>query len=306
MKQIMFLLSVVSILILTGCGNDLSDNEPVVSITSKQETVVFHCANIKLITEEMAKANAMVSPGDGLYSKKLLTRSGIEADGIAMTDLWIFDYVDGNLKQTIHQTTSDSDFGSPTLKLDYGTHIIRFVASRGQAPTLSSGNIEWTKASDTFVAELTLSVASGMQTEQAVLLERIATRLKLFVSDTFPPNASTLELNASMWYTSLSVPSLNATNSTAVNYTFDIKSLAGKKGVTFTTFSLCPSQNTWNTNVALIVKDDTGKVITSINIPNIELKSNRTTVLSGDLFGKNNKMTVSLNSKWSEDYVQNF
>lgn len=302
----MFLLSVVSILILTGCGNDLSDNEPVVSTTAKKETVVFHCANIKLITEEMAKANAMVSPDDGLYYKQLLTRSGIEADGIAMTDLWIFDYVDGELKQTIHQTTSNPDFGSPTLKLDYGTHIIRFVASRGQAPTLSSGIIEWTKASDTFIAELTLSVASGMQTEQAVLLERIATRLKLFVSDTFPPNASTLELNASMWYTSLSVPSLNATNSTAVQYTFDLKSLAGKKGVTFTTFSLCPSLAAWNTNVALIVKDDTGKVMTSINIPNVELKANRTTILSGELFGKNNQMNISLNTRWGEDYAQIF
>lgn len=306
MKQFMLLSVFVSLFLLTGCGKDFSEYSSEVSASSMQETVIFRCANLEQHTEDMGKESVKAKSAIGVYSQMCLTRSAIEADGVSMNDLWIFDYVDGNLKQTIHQVASDEDFGSPALKLDYGKHTVCFVASRGQAPTLSSEAIGWIKASDTFIAELPVTVESGMQTEQSVTLERIATRLKLFVSDAFPQNASTLELNTSVWYTSLSLSPLLGASPSAAHYTFDVKSLAGKKEVVFSVYSLCPSLDAWNTNVTLFVKDEKGRVITSVNVPNIELKANRTTVLSGDLFGKNNKMTVLLNSKWSEDYAQNF
>ena len=67
------------------------------------------------------------------------TRS-LEADGKAMTDLWVLDYIVpigsiGTIKtmtlaQTIHQTTADADFGSPTLDLAAGDHVV------GLAPAL--------------------------------------------------------------------------------------------------------------------------------------------------------------------------
>lgn len=306
MKQSMLLSVFVSLFLLTGCSKDFSEYSSEVTASSMQETIVFHCANLERHTEDMGKDNVRANSTVDVLSRKSLTRSAIEADRVSMSDLWIFDYVDGELKQTIHQVASDEDFGSPALKLDYGKHTICFVASRGQAPTLSSEAIGWIKASDTFIAELPVNVESGMQTEQSVVLERIATRLKLFVSDTFPQNASTLELKASAWYTSLSLSSLIGINSIDAHYTFDVKSLAGKKEVAFSVYSLCPSVEVWNTNVSLFVKDEKGRVVTSVNVPNVELKANRTTVLSGDLFGKNNKMTVLLNSKWSEDYAQNF
>lgn len=306
MKQSMLLSVFVSLFLLTGCDKDFSEYSSEVSESSMQEIVVFRCANLERHTEDMGKESVKAKSSIGVYSQMCLTRSAIEADGVNMSDLWIFDYVDGELKQAIHQVASDDDFGSPTLKLDYGKHIVRFVASRGQAPTLSSEAIGWIKASDTFIAEFPVTVESGMQTEQSVTLERIATRLRLFVSDTFPQNASTLGLKASAWYTSLSLSSLLGVTPSDAHYTFDVKSLAGKKDVAFSVYSLCSSLDVWNTDVTLFVKDEKGRVITSVNVPNVELKANRTTVLSGDLFGKNNKMAVSLNSKWSEDYAQNF
>jgi hypothetical protein len=41
-----------------------------------------------------------------------------------MTDLWLFDYVDGTLVQTVHQVSTDADFGTPAPTLAYGEHRI--------------------------------------------------------------------------------------------------------------------------------------------------------------------------------------
>ena len=81
-----------------------------------------------------------------------MTRARLEADGKAMTDLWVLDYVGGALVQQVHQAADDADFGTPTLSLDYGSHHIYFICSRGTMPTLSTDahNITWATTSDTF------------------------------------------------------------------------------------------------------------------------------------------------------------
>ena len=56
-----------------------------------------------------------------------ITRAAVTADGKAMTDLYVLDYMDGVLVQQIHQTAEDEDFGEPTVILDYGQHHVYFV-----------------------------------------------------------------------------------------------------------------------------------------------------------------------------------
>ena len=48
-----------------------------------------------------------------------------------LTDIWIFDEVDGAITKTLHQTRDDADWSNPTLSLPYGTHKLHFVASAG-------------------------------------------------------------------------------------------------------------------------------------------------------------------------------
>lgn len=293
MKKVIYF-AVLVVVLLSACSSE-SDSRIEVPVT-QQKTITFLCNGFTQRTENM--------------TGKVVTRTpettSLTADGVGMTDLWLFDYVGGELKQTVHQVATDDDFGKPSVKLDYGQHVIRIVASRGTHPTLSSDVITWEKASDTFAKEVNVSVASGMETVQRITLERVATRLNVKITDVVPPSAVTLDLDLATWYKSLSVPSLFAVNDNATHYSINIKKFVGTKDASLAVYSLSPSAESWNTNVTLEAKDEDGKVLSQIVVPSVQMKMNRTTVLSGELFGKSNRMTFALNTQWNEDYAQNF
>lgn len=293
MKKVIYF-AVLVVVLLSACSSE-SDSCIEVPVT-QQKTITFLCNGFTQRTENMAKAVVTRAP----------ETTSLTADGVGMTDLWMFDYVGGELKQTIHQITTDDDFGKPSVKLDYGQHVIRIVASRGNHPTLSSDVITWEKASDTFAKEVNVSVASGMETVQRITLERVATRLNVKITDVVPPSAATMDLELATWYKSLSVPSLFAVNDNATHYSINIKKFVGTKDASLVVYSLSPSAESWSTNVTLVPKDEDGKVLSQIVVPSVQMKMNRTTVLSGELFGKNNQMTFALNTQWNEDYAQNF
>lgn len=293
MKKVIYF-AVLVVVLLSACSSE-SDSRIEVPVT-QQKTITFLCNGFTQRTENM--------------TEKVVTRApettSLTADGIGMTDLWLFDYVGGDLKQTIHQVATDDDFGKPSVKLDYGQRVIRIVASRGTHPTLSSDVITWEKASDTFAKEVNVSVASGMETVQRITLERVATRLNVKITDVVPPSAATLDLELAIWYKSLSVPSLFAVNDNATHYSINIKKFVGTKDASLAVYSLSPSAEAWSTNVTLVAKDEDGKVLSQIVVPSVQMKMNRATVLSGELFGKSNRMTFALNTQWNEDYAQNF
>ena len=293
MKKVIYFAVLVFVL-LSACSNESNSHleEPV----TQQKTITFLCNGFTQRTENMAKAVVTRAP----------ETTSLTVDGVGMTDLWLFDYVGGELKQMIHQVTTNDDFGKPSVKLDYDQHVIRIGASRGTHPTLSSDVITWEKASDTFTKEVNLSVASGMETVQRITLERVATRLNVKITDVVPPSAVTLDLYLATWYKSLSVPSLFDVNDNATHYSINIKKFVGTKDASLAVYSLSPSAEAWSTNVTLVVKDKNGEMLSQIVVPSVQMKMNRTTVLSGELFGKSNQMTFALNTQWNEDYAQNF
>ena len=75
--------------------------------------------------------------GDFTLSTHDFTRA-LTADGKDMTDVWVWDYVGTDCQQTVHQTSGDADFGTPTMELGLGTHHLYFVASRGVTPTVDN------------------------------------------------------------------------------------------------------------------------------------------------------------------------
>ena len=293
MKKVIYFAVLVFVL-LSACSNESNSHleEPV----TQQKTITFLCNGFTQRTENMAKAVVTRAP----------ETTSLTVDGVGMADLWLFDYVGGELKQTIHQVTTNDDFGKPSVKLDYGQHVIRIVASRGFHPTLSSDVITWEKASDTFAKEVNVSVASRMETVQRITLERVATRLNVKITDVIPLSAVTLDLDLATWYKSLSIPSLFAVNDNATHYSINIKKFVGTKDASLAVYSLSPSAEAWSTNVTLVVKDKNGEVLSQIVVPSVQMKMNRTTVLSGELFGNINQMNFALNTQWNEDYAQNF
>ena len=109
--------------------------------------------------EMMGELTAGMTPADSVMKKTITFDFGeisqrsmtrVTLAELNLTDLWIFDYVGDELKQTIHQASTDAAFGSASLSLDYGEHTFYFVASRGIDPVVDTDakTIVWSSVRD--------------------------------------------------------------------------------------------------------------------------------------------------------------
>ena len=166
MKKILSTAAVAALCFLS-CSTD----EPTANLTAriktdttemKHVTITFNCRGFDFSTEPFAGTRAL------------------EADGKAMTDLWVLDYPNGQTAPTIqiHQTSSDEDFGSPTLNLAVGSHHVYFIASRGQDATIDTDahTITFGKVRDTFYMDYEINVTATSNGSRSVTLERIVTK----------------------------------------------------------------------------------------------------------------------------------
>ena len=80
MKKNVFLLMGIAVM-LAACENDMSDE---LAVSNDKKAITFTCQ------------------GDFTMTTESMTRGAMEADGKAMTDLWVLDYVDGQLVQQVH------------------------------------------------------------------------------------------------------------------------------------------------------------------------------------------------------------
>ena len=180
MKKNVILLAGIAVM-LAACENDMSNE---LAVNNDKKAVTFTCQ------------------GDFTMTTENMTRAAMEADGKAMTDLWVLDYVGGQLVQQVHQASTDEDFGTPTLNLDYGSHHVYFVASRGEGATLSTAehNIAWTKPLDTFYKDFQITVSAGTSSAHNVTLERVVTRLRVTVADEIPAGIASITVTPTTWY----------------------------------------------------------------------------------------------------------
>ena len=145
---------------LTACEKEI--------ITEEEDETVSDGSAI-----EKTKKFTFTVKGDFTDEWKPVTRGYLSADGKDMTDLWVMDYVGGQLVQQIHQSDNTAeDFGRPVMNLSYGTHHVYFVASRGSSPVLNTtdGTITWSSVRDTFWKDYEVSVVSTSNGNRAVTL----------------------------------------------------------------------------------------------------------------------------------------
>jgi hypothetical protein len=291
MKKIHYLAAVAA-LCLMACSTD----EPVASsLTIKADdtpieelvTITFNCR------------------GDFDLTTESFTRS-LEADGKQLTDLWVLDYVDGALAQdAIHQTSSDSDFGTPTVNLAVGSHHLYFIASRGKTPTLDTdaGTITFGTVSDTFYKDLLLDVTASSNGSRSVTLERCVTKFTAVITDAIPEGAATFHITPAQWYYAWDYVSGSPTAATA-SQTITINIPASEIGKTNESLNIfCFSaSDEWTTDVAIDCKKGDGTILGTATIADVPLKQNSITTFSGPLFSANGLTTVSLSTDWQTEY----
>ena len=225
----------------------------------------------------------------------------LEADGKGMTDLWVMDYTQGALVQQIHQSGTDADFGAPTMRLRTGEHQICFVASRGTGAAVDTEahTIAWTKPSDTFHKSITKDVKPTSAAQQQVTLERVATRLRLTLTDEVPADAASITISPSRWHTGLDYLTGEPTAAIA-DYTGTValpESVRGTTGLQLSIFGLSSAAQ-WTTDVALTSTNTDGALIGQGTIKSAPMRRNIITNCTGPLFSSVTVGNIILNMEW--------
>ena len=244
----------------------------------------------------------------GEAAAREVTRGYLAADGRDMTDVWVLDYMNGQLVQQLHQSDNTAeDFGKPVMQLAYGAHHVYFVASRGTGPDLNVGEhrLTWEKVSDTFYNDYEVNVVSTSNGNRAVTLERVVTKMRLTFTDAIPENAATISITPANWYKGLDYvtgePCAVAENQTT---TINIPSTSiGQTGVQASMFSISTATE-WTTDVTISSKTSADVVLGTATLTAVPLKANRVSDYSGPLFSAGGSMSLSLNGEWNEPLVK--
>ena len=239
--------------------------------------------------------------GGNAFSLHAMTRATLTE--LSMTDLWIFDYMGDALQQSIHQSSTDATFGTPSLSLEYGDHTFYFVASRGSDPVVDTDakTITWGSVRDTFHCSLAMNVQPNSGSSQSVSLSRCVGRLRVSATDVVPEGAAKLIVSPSSWYYGLNYQSGEALASSATPLSVNIP--ASYIGTTnlVASFYTISSASPWQTDmtVALVASDESA--IGSVTISDVTLQRNHVTSYAGGIVGAGRSMTIGSDDEWVED-----
>lgn len=223
------------------------------------------------------------------------------ADGVEMTDLWVVDVVGGEIKQELHQTNADADWGMPTMNLAIGTHHIYFLASRGTAPVYQDGRVKWAKPLDTFYLDYNVVVVKTSNGNRSVTLDRVASKMTLYVEDDIPTGTTSMIFSPSVWYNGFDMLSGSPILAEDYSVNFSIpQTWWERSGANFSVWSLS-SVDEWQTDVKVSSMSGS-KVDAAVVIKDVPLKANRTTIYRGNLYSDNVANGVNLNANWLSSY----
>lgn len=286
-----------AVAMLTACEKEISVDEP-----TDNGVVVTDDQGNALLTKKFT----FTLKGDFSDEWKSVTRGYLAADGKDLTDVWVLDYMNGNLVQQIHQDDNTSeDFGKPVMNLAYGSHHVYFIASRSQGATLDTDNhvIKFGKVLDSFYKDYEVSVVATSNGNRAVTLDRIVTRLRLTFTDVVDDNAATINFAPTTWYYGwdyVNGTPADAKTSQTVSITIP-DSEKGKAGLQANLFGFSGA-DAWTTDVAINSKKSDNTIIGQATINDVPFKANRISEYAGPLFGASGSMTLSLNSTWDDAY----
>lgn len=283
MKKILLALAVAMMMTACECEHEeLADAD--IEINIPTDSMKNH-----------ATINFVCSP----YTMRAMTRATLSE--LSLTDLWVFDYVGGALKNTTHQLISDAAFGSPSLDLEYGSHTLYFVASRGADPSVSGQVITWSSVRDTFWASLSLDVEPMTATSQSVALSRVVARLRIAVTDPVPTGAAKLNVTPSQWYLGLDYTTGEPSSPSSPSLGVSIPSSYIGTTSLNASFYTVSSVALWQTDVAVAITSANDAVLGSVLLPDVPFQRNHVTNYQGSVMSSGRSVTVTSDDEWIED-----
>lgn len=256
---------------------------------------------------EPSKQFTFTVKGDFLNPTFSRANAYMTADGVEMTDLWVVDVVtvpgesSPVIKQMLHQSSTDAEWGSPKMSLTLGTHHVMFLASRGQGAAYADGVVTWTKPLDTFYLDYEVTVVKTSNGNRAVTLNRCATKMQLAVEDAIPTGTTSVTIAPEHWFSGWNMLTGEPVTATDYSVQFSIsEGMWGRTGLNLTAWSLSAADE-WTTDVTVTSK--AGETTNaSVTIPDAPFLANRATTYTGKLFSDNSASTVSLATSWLTSY----
>lgn len=224
-----------------------------------------------------------------------------DVDGVALTDLYIFD----GSTQLAHQTSDMDDFGTVTLTLTHGSHNLSFVCTRSTDISVADGTMTMGGVKPTFGKLLTLNVTNNTPA-QDLTLQRLTGQMIITIQDAFPSTAKEIEFVINPRYSALDVTTLCGTNGEEFVQRVSCTSKVGKTDQQFTMNLLAPSlTDEYQADVTINVYGEGGTALYSVALEDVRLAANTKTLLSGKLFTAPSA-SVSVDHTWSSDIVGTF
>ena len=239
--------------------------------------------------------------GSNAFALHAMTRATLTE--LTMTDLWIFDYMGEELKQTIHQESTDTGFGTPTLSLEYGAHSFYFVASRGSEPVVDTdaGTIVWSAVRDSFHGSLSLNVQPTSGSSQSISLNRCVGKLKISATDVVPTGTSKLVVSPSSWYYGLNYKTGEVVSNGATPLFVNIPdSYIGTSNLVASFYTISGASS-WQTDVTVSLVASDESVIGSVTVPEVPILRNHITSSAGGIVGAGRSLTIGSDDEWVED-----
>ncbi len=265
---------------------------------------VVSCSNSSdFIPESREKTVSIVLGGD--YTFESFTRASVNNSNA--TDIWIFDYMNDNLIQTIHQKSDDIDFGNPQITLKNGIHDMYFVVSSGNGAIHTSAIhiIDWRNSiGDTFWTHMNININSNSETSITVPLKRVTTMLKLKSTDIVPENGKYIEVTPGEWYYGINY--ITGVPTCKMSKTPIICNLENTGDFVEISIYGISSDNETTTQIDVFAMSKTNNSIKYTKLNNVPFKANRITTMTGNMFGvaNDNKCNYILNidTQWTTGY----
>lgn len=258
------------------------------------------CQKVSLLEDENTTTTKTITFSVGGWD--VSTRSNLTADDKEMSDLWLIDYVGDECRQIVHQTAEDDDFGVPSVTLEYGSHTLYFVASRGTEPNLSTDDciITFDNVRDTFWGYKTITVSDESLGTQSITLSRVVTKLRLSIIDKVPAECASITIAPAKWYKGLNYVTGEASEeSNDVSVSISVPSTyigtTGQLQISIFGFS---DATEWTSDISVTANKSNNISINSITVPSAPFKRNRTTIFTGSLFSESCTLDIGLDDAW--------
>lgn len=268
------IVAVLTALAMAGCSTDHS--EPIQG--SKEMT--FH------VVEQVAMSRAALAD--------------------ACSNLNYYRYVDGELANSIAQTSADEDFGTITDKMDYGTHELYFIGHKAGSVTMTDGVATFDKVNDTFSYYASVVVNEDSDPSMAISMPRRVAKFELVAADALPTTLSTVVVTIEGAATALDVKSgVGASVATQTKTITVPASNIGKTNCTFGSYVFLPN-GVKEMDISFVFKDANGESIAEHDFLDVSMETNYITRYTGNVFSGDLSSRVTVQNEWSGEKEYGF